>query len=324
MKIKLDRFVIAIIVAICIAFFFPQWGSKNSRIPLDAIGSIGVSLIFFFYGLKLSPDKLKSGLKNWKLHVVVQLTTFMLFPLLAIMLYPFMNTESHRTLWLGILFLAALPSTVSSSVVMVNLARGNVPAAIFNASISGLLGIAITPLWMGLFVQATQTDYKLGSIYTRLLLEILLPVVIGILLQRRLGKYAMQYSRQLTTFDKSVILLIIYKSFSGSFEAQIYSTVLATDFVIVAMVVIGLFFLVYYLTGLMSRLLSFSTEDTITARFCGTKKSLVHGTVFSKILFAQSAAIGILLLPLMLFHAFQLFVVSVFATRLAKRPVQQN
>jgi sodium/bile acid cotransporter 7 len=50
----------------------------------------------------------------------------------------------------------------------------------------------------------------------------------------------------------------------------------------------------------------------------------VHGTVFSKILFAQSAAIGILLLPLMLFHAFQLFVVSVFATRLAKRPVQQN
>jgi sodium/bile acid cotransporter 7 len=230
-----------------------------------------------------------------------------------------MQGTSHHTLWLGFLFLAALPSTVSSSVVMVNIAKGNVPAAIFNASISGLIGIAITPLWMSLFVQATQTGYNLGSIYTKLLVEIMLPVVIGMLLQRHWGKYALHYSRQLTTFDKSVILLIIYKSFAASFEANLYSTIQLTDFALVALVVVGLFFLVYFLTGFASRQLGFGTQDTITARFCGTKKSLVHGTVFSKILFAQSAAIGILLLPLMLFHAFQLFVISVFASRLARR-----
>jgi sodium/bile acid cotransporter 7 len=121
-------------------------------------------------------------------------------------------------------------------------------------------------------------------------------------------------------FDKSVILLIIYKSFAESFEANIYSSVPPAFFGLIAVMVVVLFFLVYFLTGWVARQLHFTIEDQITAQFCGTKKSLVHGTVFSKILFPQSAAIGIMLLPLMLFHAFQIFVISIYAGKLAKRP----
>lgn len=319
MKLKLDGFVVSIIIAIVVAWFFPQLGSKNSSFPIGTISSIGVSLIFFFYGLKLSPEKLKSGLKNWKLHLLVQLCTFLLFPLLVLPVYPFIQPVGQNILWLAFLFLAALPSTVSSSVVMVSMARGNVPAAIFNASISGLIGIAITPLWMGLFMQTTQTEFDMGSIYLKLILEILLPVIMGIALQRYWGRLALHYARQLTLFDKSVILLIIYKSFAESFEAGIYRSVKPTDFALISLAVTGLFYLVYFLTGYFAGLLKFSTEDTITARFCGTKKSLVHGTVFSKILFANSSSAGIILLPLMLFHAFQLFVISVYAARYAKR-----
>lgn len=319
MKFKIDGFVLSIIIVITLAWFFPQWGSHSSPVPLGTISSIGVSLIFFFYGLKLSPEKLKSGLKNWKLHVLVQLSTFLLFPLLTLSLYPFMQSGGLKTLWLGLLFLAALPSTVSSSVVMVSVARGNVPAAIFNASISGLIGIVITPLWMGLFVHNDSTGFDFGHIYFKLISEILLPVVLGILLQKYWGKFALHYGKQLTYFDKSVILLIIYKSFAESFEAQIYSSVKPAWFALLAMVVLVLFYLVYYLTGLLARLLGFNTEDSITAQFCGTKKSLVHGTVFSKILFANSPVVGIILLPLMLFHAFQLLVISVYAARFARR-----
>jgi solute carrier family 10 (sodium/bile acid cotransporter), member 7 len=319
MKLKLDGFVISIIVTILLAWFFPQWGSHNSSIPLGTISSIGVSLIFFFYGLKLSPDKLKSGLKNWKLHLLIQLSTFLLFPLLVLPFYPFMQSAQMGNIWLGLLFLAALPSTVSSSVVMVSMARGNIPAAIFNASISGLIGIGLTPLWMGLFMHNTQTEFDLGAIYFKLIVEILLPVVIGISLQKYWGKFALHYGRQLTLFDKSVILLIIYKSFAESFEANIYSSVKPAHFILIAIAVLALFYGVYFLTGYFARLLRFNTEDEITARFCGTKKSLVHGTVFSKILFANSATVGIILLPLMLFHAFQLFVISVYAARYAKR-----
>src|SRR5690554_248665 len=319
MKTKVDGFVIAILVAILIAYLLPMVGSKQSDLPLDLIGTIDISLIFCFYGLKLSPEKIKSGLKNWRLHLLVQLTTFLIFPLIIIACKPLLNTEDSQTLWLSFLFLAALPSTVSSSVVMVSIAKGNIPAAIFNASISGLIGIIITPLWIGMFLNQTATDYNLKSIYISLISQILLPVILGLLLQKYWGKFAIQYKNQLTLFDKSIILLIIYKSFAESFEEDIFSSVSLTDLLILSTVVIILFYLVFFTTGFISKKLDFNTEDRITAQFCGTKKSLVHGTVFAEILFPSTMSIGLILLPLMIFHAAQIFIVSIIATRLAKR-----
>ena len=164
MKIKIDPFVLSILIVVLLAYLFPEFGGESGPLPLGAIGSIGISLIFFFYGLKLSPEKMKAGLKNWKLHLLVQTCTFLVFPLIVLCFYPLISTEDDRNIWLAFLFLASLPSTVSSSVVMVSIARGNIPSAIFNASISGLLGIIITPLWLGLFLNAAATKYDLGDI----------------------------------------------------------------------------------------------------------------------------------------------------------------
>lgn len=316
---KIDRFVLAIIITIAISYFFPQLGSKNSSVPLDLIGSIGISLIFFFYGLKLSPEKIKHGLKNWKLHILIQLTTFLLFPIIIILFKGFIKGEEGQMLWLSFLFLAALPSTVSSSVVMVSMAKGNIPAAIFNASISGLIGIVITPLWMGLFSNFTATDFNLGEIYLKLLLEILAPVVLGILLQKYFQTFVKKYQHQLPLFDKSVILLIIYKSYAHSFEDGVFNSLNLLDLSMVFTAVVILFYAVYFLTGFISNKLGFNDEDKITAQFCGTKKSLVHGTVFSKILFPSTMPIGLILLPLMLFHALQIFLISIIASKLARR-----
>lgn len=324
MKVKIDNFVIAIIVVITLAYFFPQLGSKDSPVPLDLISSIGISMIFFFYGLKLSPEKLKNGLKNWKLHLLVQLSTFLIFPVVILLIYPFILTEPAKQTWLAFLFLAALPSTVSSSVVMVSIAKGNIPAAIFNASISGLIGIVVTPLWMGLFLNQSGTDYDLWNIYFKLLIEILLPVIAGILLQRYLGKYTQQYNHYFSLFDKAVILLIIYKSFAESFEDNVFSSVDTIDLVVITACVFALFFIIFWFTGYLARMLKFNHEDTITAQFCGTKKSLVHGTVFSKLLFPASIPIGIILLPLMLFHAIQIFIVSIIATKLASVQIKSG
>jgi len=316
-----DKFVIALVLVVVLAYLFPQWGNRDSGIPLGRISSIGISLIFFFYGLKLSGDRLKAGLRNWKLHLLVQSSTFLLFPLIIIAFYPVVRSENSQAIWLAFLFLAALPSTVSSSVVMVSLARGNLPGAIFNASISGLIGIVVTPLWMGMFLQQAETEYHLGAVYLKLITEILLPVVIGLLLQRYWGRFAQKYVRQLSRFDKSVILLIVYKSFAQSFEDNVFSSVSITDFVLISCAVVMLFYVVYHLTGYLSNRLGFSLEDRICAQFCGTKKSLVHGTVFSAILFPATFPSGVILLPLMLFHAFQIFVISKIATDLSRRSV---
>ena len=256
---KIDRFVIAIIAVIFLAYLFPYWGSRHSAMPIDTIGRIGISLIFFFYGLKLSVSKIKNGLKNWKLHVLVQASTFLLFPLLVLIFKVFITSDEGQSFWLSFLFLAALPSTVSSSVVMVSIAKGNIPAAIFNASISGLFGIAITPLWMGLFLPQAVGNFDLGAIYLKLIVEILLPVTLGLILQRYWGKYTSKYKNQLTIFDKSIILLIIYKSFAQSFDDHIFSAVSILDLLLISAILVALFYTVYYLTGYLSNLLGFNT-----------------------------------------------------------------
>jgi solute carrier family 10 (sodium/bile acid cotransporter), member 7 len=316
--VKLDKFVLALLAGIFIAYIFPWPATGHSGVILGHLSTIGISLIFFFYGLRLSPEKIRLGLKNWKLHFLVQSSTYLFFPLAVLMLYPFIQTERHEILWLGLFFLAVVPSTVSTSVIMVSIGKGNIPAAIFNASISGIIGIVLTPLLTGFFLQQTRIDFDFTEIYIRLLTGIILPVIIGIMLRRKLHGFTLKFGKSMGWFDKAVILLIVYRSFANSFNDSVFSIVSPADLIILFFIVIALFFLIYGLIYLFSGILGFSREDKVTALFCGSQKSLVHGTVFSSVLFGSFFVAGVILLPLMLFHAFQIFILSMIAVRYGK------
>lgn len=313
-----DGFILALIAMIALAWLWPQGGTGEGAFSLSNLASYGVSLIFFFYGLRLSRQKLKAGLSNWKLHLVVHLSTFLLFPLLILALRPLASAEDTRLLWLGSFFLASLPSTVSSSVVMVSIAEGNIPAAIFNASISSLLGVFITPLWMQVVMTAHAEGADFSSVLGKLLLQVLVPVILGLLLHGAGGGFAEKHRKALKYFDQSVILVIVYTAFSKSFAQNMFSSLGVLELLLLATGIMLLFFVVYFLVTGLCRFLKFNREDRITAVFCGSKKSLVHGTVMSKVLFGNSTLVGILLLPLMIYHALQLIIVSMLAQRMAK------
>lgn len=308
-------FIFALLAAILLAWLLPQ---GPELLPLKQITDFGISFIFLFYGLKLSPSQFRTGFLNYKVHILVQLTTFLIFPLLALLFLPFFEEGTSSQLWLALFFLAALPSTVSSSIVMVSLAKGNLPTAIFNASLSGLIGIVLTPLWMSLFLDSSS-ELQFGEVLYKLFLQIILPLIIGLLLQKYMGEVARKYNRQLGIFDKSIILLIVYSSFSSSFSSDLFETVSLQDFLKLLALILLLFSIVYFGLGILCRLLGFSIEDCITTRFCGTKKSLVHGSVMVKIIFGNSSNLGLLLLPIMIYHIFQLLAIAVFAERYGKR-----
>lgn len=310
--VKLDRFVLLLIAMILLAFWVPDIGKV---LPLDKISTYGISGIFFFYGLKLSPRQMMEGLSNWKLHVVVQSSTFLLFPLIVLSFLPSIHGEKQFLLWMSVFFLAALPSTVSSSVVMVSIARGNIPGAIFNASISGLIGILVTPLWIGMFLESRQGSFDLTRIFFELTISILLPVILGLLLHRFWGDFANRNKKYLTMFDKSVILIIVYKSFSNSFTGGVFEGIGWLELSVIGLITILIFFILYVAIHMIAKRLSFSREDKITALFCGSKKSLVHGTVFSNVLFKGMSGAGIFLVPIMIYHAFQLLVISIIAQK---------
>ena len=308
-----------IVTMILLAYFLPQPGMVKEPISLEEIANAGVSLIFLFYGMRLSVAKLKAGIANWKMHIVVQLTTFLFFPLIVLASRPLFTGTDFELLWLGIFFLAALPSTVSSSVVMVSIAKGNIPAAIFNASISSLIGVVVTPLWVGLFIASATGNFDITHIITKLILQVLLPVIIGISLNSRVGAFAEKYKKQLKYFDQAIILTIIYTSFCKSFSEHLFARFTTLELVCLAAGMMALFFVVFFCVGLLCRLFGFSDEDRITVLFCGSKKSSVHGTVMSKVLFQHSTLAGIVLLPLMLYHAMQLIAASIIAQGMARR-----
>ena len=318
-KLGIDNFIIGIGLMVCLAYFFPEVAEIEDPISLEQLASFGVSFIFFFYGLKLDFQKLKKDLSNWKMHVLIQASTFMLFPILILITYPLFYHTTFDELWLGIFYLAAIPSTVSSSVVMVSIAKGNVTSAIFNASISSLIGLIATPLWINIFIAGETGGFDVSEVMIKLLIQVIIPVTLGISFNKIGISWAEKHKNKLKLFDQSIILTIIYCSFSKSFSENIFQHI--SLFVIIALLagLLSFFILFMYLLFTISKKLKFNREDSITVMFCGSKKSLVHGTVFSKILFPNTPILGILLLPLMIYHAMQLIAISFIAQKLAKQ-----
>ncbi|MDT0686710.1 bile acid:sodium symporter family protein [Autumnicola psychrophila] len=314
---KFNGFIAAIFLAIIVAYFIPQ---GNEILPLKTITDIGIGFIFFFYGLKLSPAEFKLGLLNYKSHIVIQLTTFVVFPLLALLFLPLFKEGINSEIWIAIFFFATLPSTVSSSVVMVAIAKGNLPTAIFNASLSGLIGIFATPLWLGIFLQKA-TNFEFMDVLVKLCLQIILPLILGLFFQKFIGDFARKHGKKLGFIDKTTIILIIYSSFSNSFTSNIFTAVSPLDLLKLFGIVVLLFFTIYFGLSLLCNVLGFDLKDKIATQFCGTKKSLVHGSVMVKVIFGSAASTGLLLLPIMLYHSLQLLAIAYFAENYQKKVI---
>ncbi|MDY0103979.1 MAG: bile acid:sodium symporter family protein [Lentimicrobium sp.] len=316
-----DWFSPALLLMILIAKLFPEPGLSTNVISLKSFAGFGISMIFFLYGLRLSLKLLWGCIYNWKLHLIVQLTTFVLFPFIVLAFWGLFADTVYHNLWLGVFFLAVLPSTVSSAVVMVSLSGGNVAAAIFNATISSIAGILITPLWMSLFLSAGDAPHEMGPVFIRLGYQIFLPLVLGILLHQWLGRLAIHYKDFTRYFDQSVILAVVYTSFCVSFHNHLFSDYTASIILKLILVLVLLFLFVNGVVFLLSRYFKLPHADLITALFCGSTKSLMHGSVMAGVLFSGLTGSGVFLLPVLIYHAMQL-TISGFASHQFRRSCQ--
>lgn len=319
-----NLFLFLLAFMVLMAKLIPFQESYNRYFNLSAFIDWGIAGIFLLYGLKLDLKEVVKDIANWKLHVLIQSGTFILFPLLVLLFYPLVKDSGYDSIWLSVFFLACLPSTVSSSVVMVSIAKGNVTSAIFNASVSGLIGIVMTPLLMSFFLVPAEGSGHQGEIMQQLLIKVLLPIILGILLNPFLKKWVTRFSSAIAEFDRLIILLIVYESFSAAFTENIFASVPAVVFLILAFSVVFLFFTVYHILGFTARKMNFNAEDRITATFCGSKKSLVHGSLFLLVLGIPDDQKVLFLLPVMVYHSFQLFYVSWLANKIAKRTPDVN
>jgi len=311
-RVGINGFLLGLFAAIGLAAAFPEAGSDESGIPWKPIINAGIAFVFFFYGVKLDPAQLRAGLANWRLHLLIQFSTFLIFPVIVFLLLqiiPWIDPDFR----LGISYLSALPSTVSASVVMVSIARGNLPAAIFNASISSLLGVILTPAWMGFLDGGVAGEIDFWSTLGELTLKVILPVTLGIVAHGWLFPRIKTILPKLKYVDQTVIMIIVFTSFAESFGQRIFSSYQMSTLISVGATMLGIFILIWIILELISRSLGFSLEDRITTLFCGSKKSLVHAVVIGKVIFPDAAILGLVLLPVMLYHIQQLILGSILA-----------
>jgi sodium/bile acid cotransporter 7 len=213
------------------------------------------------------------------------------------------------------MLVCVLPSTVQSSIAFTSIGRGNVPAALCAASASNLFGMVLTPLLVGLLMTSKGSGFDLHSLES-IALQLFLPFVLGQLTRRWVLPFITRNKSVIGFVDRGSILLVVYAAFSEGMAAGIWSQISIANLVAIFVLDGLLLALVIVTTTFVSRRLGFSKEVIV---FCGSKKSLASGIPMANILLGGQG-IGLIILPLMLFHQIQLFVCATMAQRYAARP----
>ena len=307
-----DNFTLALIGTLVLASLLPCRGAALEAV--DHLTNVAIALLFFLHGAKLSRQAVIAGASNWRLHALVLLTTFVLFPLFGLALKPLLAPLVTPALYAGILFLCTLPSTVQSSIAFTAIAKGNVPAAICSASASSIIGIFVTPVVVSLVLSSHVGSGSAWITIGEIVLQLFVPFVCGQLLRPLIGGWIDRHESIVGMVDPGSILLIVYSAFSEAVDEGLWHQIppsalaglVVADGVLLAAALIT--------TGLVSKWLGFERADRVTIVFCGSKKSLSQGVTMAKVIFA-SHTVGAAVLPLMLFHQIQLMVCAALAQR---------
>ena len=322
-RLKIDPFVLSILATVLIACLLP---ARGAAAPIaDDATKIAVGLLFFLYGARLSPAEAWAGIKHWRLHLTVFAATFVMFPLLGLAARVLVPAVLTPQLYVGVLFLCTLPSTVQSSIAFTSIAKGNVAAAICSASFSSLIGIVLTPLLVAaLITTGGGSAFNARSILD-IVLQLLVPFLLGQLARRWIAGFVIRHKPVLSLVDRGSILIVVYAAFSAGVVAGIWHQL--TVFRFLALLVVNAVLLVIALavTSIAAKRLGFNRADRITIVFCGSKKSLAAGLPMATVLFAGqgAGAVGLIVLPLMLFHQIQLMVCAALARRWGARAAEK-
>lgn len=316
-RVRFDVYLLALVATVAVAAVLPARGAAEP-IAKGAV-YVAVFLLFFLYGARLSTRAVVEGISHWRLQSLVLLSTFALFPLVGLALTAALSRWLPGELGAGLMFVCVLPSTVQSSIAFTSIARGNVPAALCSASVSNLIGMVLTPLLVGLLLTTHGSGFSLKALGD-IAVELLLPFGLGQVLRPWVGPWITRQKHVLSYVDRGSILLVVYAAFSESVVAGVWSHMDPWSLVLVLVLDAVLLAIVLLATTLLSRALGFSKADEITIVFCGSKKSLASGIPMANILF-PGAAVGAIVLPLMIFHQIQLFACATLAQRYARRPL---
>jgi solute carrier family 10 (sodium/bile acid cotransporter), member 7 len=315
-RVHPDPFVLSLLGVVLTATLIPCRGT--SAAVCHSLGTIAIASLFFLQGARLSRAAILDGITCWRLHATIATSTFVLFPLIGLALSAAFPTTLPSLLWTGVLFLCALPSTVQSSIALTSMAKGNVAGAICSATASNVAGIAFTPLIFGVLSRVHGSGVSPDGV-AQVFCELLVPFVAGHWLRPWIGGWVQSNRGILSFTDRGSILLVVYAAFSAAVVHGVWHQLPPTVLLLLMLTVAFILAIVLLGIKIAGVALGFGRQDDIAATFCGSQKSLVNGVPMASALFS-AAAIGPVLIPIMIYYPMQIVVCAWLARRYAVAP----
>lgn len=315
--LAIDRFTLLLILMVVLASIVPISGQVAEIFSVVTIAAIAI--LFFLHGAKLSREAVIEGIMHWKLHTFVFVFTFAIFPILGLLAKPILYPALGPELYLGFLFMCFLPSTVQSSIAFTSIAKGNVASAVCSASFSNIIGMFLTPILVSFFILGqSQHGFDPTASIIKITLLLLVPFILGQILRPWVFPKMQKVPSLVKAFDQGSILMVVYSAFSGAVVAGLWQQVSGQTLFFLILACSVLLTIIMLLALWLPKAFGFTREDRVAIFFCSSKKTLASGVPMAQILFIGQP-LGMIVLPIMIFHQIQLMVCGVIANHWAKQ-----
>lgn len=309
-----DRFIIMLFGVIILASVLPV-GEKTLS-TVSTVSNVAIFFLFFFHGLRLSRAAVWAGLSHWRLQLTIFGFTYAVLPLAGLSLSLLLPDLLSPGLWIAVLFLCALPSTVQAAISSAAMAGGNVAASVVAAALSNIAGVVLTPLIIAGVASVSGAGVGLGSI-GKIAGLLLLPFILGQIAHGWFGGWAERNKLWIGRMDRVTIILAVYVAFSAAVADGLWQRLSIQEWVLLILIVCALLAFAFAGTWWLGRVLGFAREDRISLLYSGSHKTLATGAPMARILFPGAEA-GLIIIPLMLYHQLQLIISAWLATRLTR------
>ncbi len=309
---KSQSFTFAIVGAVLAAIAIPDLGIKGGPLKTEISTKIAVALIFLIQGLSFPTRQIAKSAAKLRLHIFCQISIFVAAPFLMMGLLAFVGDWIHPGISSGFIYLAVLPTTISSAIVMTGNSDGDSSSALFSTTLSNLLGVFITPLLCTRLLDISAGEsIALGTLIAKLSLFVFLPIILGQLIRPFVRDWMQNSKKQFKSLSNSFILFVVYAAFCNSVKNGIWMEVglleIGVTLAITMMYLIALSAFVWLTSPIAAK----NRSEQIAIFFCGSQKTLAAGVPMASVIFAHyhgevSIMHGLIILPLMCYHPLQL------------------
>ncbi|KAG0252343.1 hypothetical protein BG011_007026 [Mortierella polycephala] len=256
-------FLLGLVVVIILACRFPGWGRTGGPIRPEYSVKYGItSCIFLLSGLSLKTKDLLISAMNYRAHLLVQLTSFIVIPLCVKAITSLVGLSNmNATLLAGMAITSATPTTISSNVVMTANSDGNESLALFNAAFGNLLGVFISPVIVLILLHSTpqtpsgQHGLDYATILRDLGTTILVPIVVGQVYLYFFPKSIAWAKKKVhfPTLNSTCLLILVWTVFCDAFYGDTFSSVSAGEIIAIGALQGVIFWVMTFFLGFVAR-----------------------------------------------------------------------